>query len=59
MIRKVGSGFQLWHKDGSGPIGPVTTKAKAEAQERAIKANQARPRGYEADREARRKRLSK
>jgi hypothetical protein len=42
MIKKKGSKFQLYTSNGSRPLGPVTTKAKALAQERAIKANQAK-----------------
>lgn len=41
MIRKVGSKFQLWTSDGKRPLGKVTTKDAALAQERAIKARQA------------------
>jgi hypothetical protein len=37
MVKNLGNGkFQLWHKDGSAPMGPPTTKAEAYAQERAI-----------------------
>jgi hypothetical protein len=41
VIKKVGSKFQLWTSDGKRPLGKVTTKEAAVAQERAIKARQA------------------
>ena len=42
MIKDLGNGkFQLWTKDGKRPLGKVGSKARAEAQERAIKARQA------------------
>ena len=42
MIKRVGGGrFRLYTADGSRPLGPPTTREKALAQERAIKARQA------------------
>ena len=42
MIKKLKSGkYRLYTKDGSRPLGPPTTREKALAQERAIKARQA------------------
>ena len=42
MIKRVGNGkFRLFTADGSRPLGPATTRAKALAQEKAIKAAQA------------------
>lgn len=42
MIKRVGGGrFRLFTLDGSRPLGPPTTRAKALEQERAIKARQA------------------
>lgn len=38
MIKKEKGKFRLYTKDGTKPLGPRTTKAKAEAQERAIQA---------------------
>lgn len=46
MIKKLKDGkYRLYTKDGSRALGPPTTKAKAEAQERAIKAAEARRKG--------------
>ncbi len=43
MVKDLGNGnFQLWTKDGTKALGPVTTKEKAWAQERAILAAQAK-----------------
>ena len=43
MIKKTSDGkFRLYTSNGSRPLGPPTTKAKAERQERAIKANEAK-----------------
>jgi hypothetical protein len=37
MIKQLPDGrFQLWHKDGSAPMGPPTTKEDAYRQEVAI-----------------------
>ncbi len=42
MIKSLKNGkFQLWTKDGKRPLGKVTTREQALAQERAIKARQA------------------
>lgn len=39
MIKRFKDGrAQLWTKDGKRPLGPKTTVAKAQAQERAIQA---------------------
>jgi len=39
MIKKVGTKYRLYTKDGKRALGPKTTKAKAQAQERAIQAS--------------------
>ena len=42
MIKRVaGNRFRLFTANGSRPLGPPTTREKALAQERAIKASQA------------------
>lgn len=41
-IKREGSAYRLYTKDGSRPLGPKTSKAKAERQERAIEASKHR-----------------
>lgn len=43
-IKREGSKYQLYTKDGSRALGPKTTREKAERQERAIEASKARRR---------------
>ena len=46
MIKKLQDGrYQLWHKDGSAPMGPPTSKNAAYAQERAILLDELRAQG--------------
>lgn len=42
MIRKVGSKFVLYTRDGKRRLGTHATRAQAEAQERAVEASKAR-----------------